>query len=83
MKHFKTHKQTGSSFIVLLVAMVFVYFLLFSISARGWGYIGYNGYRAGPSFWYWGGPRIYNMPSTRDGSLGGPGTRGGGYSGGK
>jgi hypothetical protein len=77
------NKQSGSALIGLIVSMAVVYFLLLMISMRGWGYIGYGGYNRGPSFWYWGGPNIHHSPSTRDGSLGGPNNRGGGYSGGK
>lgn len=59
-------------------AIAVIYFALFAFSARGYGYPGYNGYHAGPSFWYWGGPRYYySSPDLRDGSLGGPGRTGG------
>ncbi|MDH5721552.1 MAG: hypothetical protein OEZ13_13175 [Spirochaetia bacterium] len=60
------------------------FFAAFSYASRGWGYIGYNGFHSGSRHWgYWGGPRTYFGPSARSGSLGGPGHRGGGLSGGK
>lgn len=70
--------------IIGAVVITAVYLLLFSLSAHGWGYPGYRGYYAGPSFFYWGGTRHYypGSPSVRAGSLGGTG-RTGGISGGK
>lgn len=67
-----------------MAVIAVLYLGLFAFSARGYGYPGYGGYHAGPSFWYWGGPR-YHYPSTtvRDGSIGGPGRTGGGIGGGK
>lgn len=67
--------------LVIILALLFVY--LYSVSARGWGYSGYYGYRYGPSFWYWGGPRYYPAAHARGGSLGGPRHLGGGPHGGK
>lgn len=75
--------QSGKVFVILLVVMVLVFILALSMSARGWGYVGYGGYHHGPSFLYWGGPTIYTNRNVRDGSVGGPNNRGGGYSGGK
>lgn len=69
---------------IIGAAVIFVvYLLLFSFSAHGYGYPGYNGYASGPSFLYLGGVgHYYGRPSMRTGSLGGPG-RTGGISGGK
>lgn len=70
--------------IIGVAVIAVLYLLLFSFSARGWGYPGYHGYLAGPSFFYWGGARYYypGSPSARAGSMGGTG-RTGGISGGK
>jgi hypothetical protein len=74
-------RQSGSVTLVVLLIVVFLATLLFSL--RGWGYMGYYGYNRGPSFWYWGGPKVYHNPSLRNGSTGGPNNRGGGFAGGK
>ncbi len=79
----KRNKQSGSALIGLIVVMAVVYIGVLFIGLRGWGYMGYGGFHHGPSFWYWGGPRIHSSRSTRNGSIGGPKNRGGGYSGGK
>ena len=79
----RRNKQSGSAFIGLLVVMAIVYFALLSFSLKGWGYMGYGGFYRGPSFMYFGGPNVYHSPTTREGSVSGPGNRGGGYSGGK
>jgi len=68
---------------ILIGVLVVTFIVALMYSSRGWGYTGYNGYRSGPSFFYFGGPRIYNQPSVRDGSISGSGQRGGGFSGGK
>lgn len=71
---------------ILLGVMAFLgvlYFLLFNIAGRGYGYMGYYGYHRGPSFWYFGGPRIFHDPNVRAGSLGSDGIRGGGFGSGK
>jgi hypothetical protein len=84
-------KQRGGVIIGLLVGLAAIYLLVFTFSARGWGYPGYassgaadtryGGFSGG--FFYWGGPSIYRGPSVRDGSVSGPGYRGGGVGGGK
>jgi len=69
--------------IIIAAVVAGIYLLLFSVSARGYGYSGYGGYHNGPSFWYFGGSRYhYPSRSLREGSIGGPGRRGG-ISGGK
>jgi len=68
-------------YLTLFLALIYVYAL--SISLKGWGYTGYNDYNSGSSFFYYSGPTTYSSPSNRDGSIGGPNNRGGGYSGGK
>ena len=75
--------ERGSVWITLIVCLAIIYLLAFRCGSRGWGYTGYNGYNRGPSFWYFGGPRVYHDPSVRTGSLGGPSHRGGGLRGGK
>jgi hypothetical protein len=64
----------------LVLAMLFTWALL--SSTRGYGYMGYHGYHSGPSFFYFGGPRIYPQRSNRTGSVGGSTHRSGGISGG-
>lgn len=64
--------------LITAVVLGALYFGLFSYSASGYGYAGYNGYHHGPSFWYFGGPRYYPNRSLRNASLGGPGGRGSG-----
>lgn len=68
---------------VVVVVLVVLFIWALSYSRNGYGYQGYNGYHSGPSFFYWGGPSIYRDPSARQGSIGGSGHRGGGFSGGK
>jgi hypothetical protein len=51
-------------------------------STRGYGHMGYHGYHSGPSFFYFGGPRVYPQRSNRTGSIGGSNHRSGGLSGG-
>ncbi|MFQ5588470.1 MAG: hypothetical protein ACE5F7_06490 [Nitrospiria bacterium] len=77
--------QRGGVFLGVILLLVVVYFFLFSLSFRGWGYpMYYGGYAYGPSFWYWGGPRYYGGgPSVRRGSTGGPNRMGGGPRAGK
>ena len=79
----RNNKQSGNTLIGLLIVMAVVYFGVLMISMRGWGYMGYGGYYHSPSFWYWGGPRIYRSSSIRHDSLGGLSSRGGGYNRGK
>lgn len=63
------------------VALAVVYGFLAVPASTG---AGYPGPRAGPSFWYFGGPDIYReRPSARTGSPGGPGHSGGGVRAGK
>ena len=75
-------KQTGAGLLMLIIGMAVLFIALMSFSMRGWGYMGYGGYGYGPSFMYFGGPSIYHGASVRSGSVGGPGHRGGGISGG-
>ncbi len=73
----------NKSKIILIVVLVVVFLWALFYSMRGYGYMGHNGYHHGPSFFYWGGPRVYHDRSNRDGSISGSGHRGGGLSGGK
>ena len=73
----------GFSTILLLIILAVIYIVLFSWSSRGWGYMGYRGYRYGPSFWYWGGPSYHYGESVRTGSPGRRTYQGGGLRGGK
>ena len=75
--------KRGGVLLAMLVILGVIYMGAFYFGQRGWGYTGYYGYHAGPSFWYWGGPPIYYGPSVRTGSVGGPDHRGGGVRGGK
>lgn len=68
---------------MLIVGLVILFVLAFIYSARGYGYMGYYGYYHGPSFFYWGGPRVSYDRSNRESSISGSGQRGGGFSGGK
>lgn len=72
-------------YVIILAAVLGVlYFSLFSCSTRGYGYMGHDGYRSGPTIWYGGGTGYYYPSQTvRTGSPGGPSTRGGGISSGK
>lgn len=69
--------------IILIVVLIVLFVWALSSSSRGYGYMGYNGYHRGPSFFYMWGPSIYHQRSNRDGSIGGAGHRGGGFSSGK
>jgi len=71
-----------SKIVLVIILIVFFMWALF-YSMRGWGYMGYNGYSHGPSFFYFGGPGIFHSPSNRDGSISGSGHRGGGFGVGK
>ena len=75
-----TDKKSKIVLITVLI-IVFIWALLYSM--RGWGYMGYNGYSHGPSFFYFGGPGIFHSPSNREGSISGSGQRGGGFGAGK
>ncbi|NKB24377.1 MAG: hypothetical protein GKR87_08390 [Kiritimatiellae bacterium] len=79
------NNKSGSMVIGLFIVLPIIFFLLLSLSFRGWGYAGYRGYHRGPSLWYWGsGPRYYpSGPSVRKGSTSGPTHQGGGIHGGK
>lgn len=68
---------------IIVVVLAIIFFITLLYSSRGWGYMGYNGYHHGPSFFYMGGPSIYHQRSNRDGSVSGAGQRGGGFNGGK
>lgn len=74
-------KKSRHMILIGVLVVTFIFALIYS--SKGWGYTGYNGYHSGPSFFYFGGPRIYNQPSVRDGSVSGSRQRGGGFSGGK
>jgi hypothetical protein len=74
-----TSKAVWASVIILGL----IYLSLFSPASNGYGYMGYNGYHSGPSFWYWGGPNIYSQPSNRSGSINGTDRIGGGPGSGK
>jgi hypothetical protein len=68
----------------LLLVLVCCFGAAFYLSASGWGYIGYYGFHSGPSMFYRGGPKyVHTSKSVREGSVGGPGHRGGGARGGK
>ncbi len=75
--------EKGIGVIALMIVLAIIYFLLFTWSSRGWGYMGYRGYGYGPSFWYWGGPSYHYGGSVRTGSQGGRSYQGGGLRGGK
>lgn len=60
-----------------------VFLILMSFASSGYGYMGYNGYGHGPSFWYWGGPNVYHGRDVRNGSVSGSGGFGGGPGAGK
>ncbi|MFV2055164.1 MAG: hypothetical protein ACC707_01810 [Thiohalomonadales bacterium] len=76
------NRQTGAGLLFLIIGMAVLFFALMSFSLRGWGYAGYGGFGYGPSFFYFGGPSYYSGRSVRTGSIGGPGNRSGGISGG-
>ena len=70
--------------IAIIIFLVAIYFVLFMFGTRGYGYMGYYGYRRGPSFWYMGSSsRYYYGDSVRHGSYGRRSYRGGGMRGGK
>ncbi len=74
----------SKTILIALGIFILIYFLILSLSFRGWGYAGYGGFHHGPAFLYFGGPSYYTpSPSVRPGSMGGPSTRGGGFRGGK
>ena len=75
--------NTKNLLIISAVTLTIIYFALFSFARNGYGYVGHGGYHRGPSFWYFGGPRIYTNRSGRSGSIGGASTRGGGPGSGK
>ncbi len=61
-----------------------IYVAMLFPASKGYGYLGYYGYHRSPSFFYFGGPRVYHArPSVREGSLGGPGQTGRGLTAGK
>ena len=67
----------------MAVILTVIYIALLPLAGNGYGYMGYNGFYRGPSFFYWGGARTYHGRDMREGSLGGPSMRGGGPSSGK
>jgi hypothetical protein len=68
---------------VSIVILGLIYLALLPLASNGYGYMGYNGYYRGPSFWYWGGPTTYHEPSNRGGSVSGTDQLGGGPGSGK
>lgn len=59
--------------------ILFMLIIALSMFARnGYGYMGYEGYYEGPSFWYWNDTYYYYDKSARSGSVSGTKTRGGG-----
>ena len=77
------NNERGSVTVGLMAFLGILYVLLFYVAFNGYGYMGYHGYHRGPSFWYWGGPRVYHDPYVRTGSVGNQGRRGGGFGSGK
>ena len=75
--------KTKTAMLITAAILGLIYLVLLGYARNGYGYMGYGGYHSGPSFWYFGGPRIYTNRSTRGGSLGGMSTRGGGPGSGK
>ncbi|PMM11202.1 hypothetical protein BCT62_01860 [Vibrio splendidus] len=70
--------------VLIAVAILGVIYLALLPSANsGYGYMGYNGYHSGASFWYWGGPSTYYDRDIRSGSVSGSSVRGGGPGSGK
>lgn len=70
--------------VITVVILAVLYFSLARLASNGYGYMGYNGYHSGTSFWYWGGgPNIYYGRDLRSGSAGGSLSRGGGPGSGK
>lgn len=82
-QYITNEKTKGTRVVALAIILIILFVWVLFYSIRGWGYMGYRGYHHGPSFFYMGGPSIYHQPSNRDGSISGPGHRGGGFSGGK
>ncbi len=77
-------KPTTKTIALISVLLLVVYGLLFVPARSGWGYMGYQGYNSGPSFFYWGGVNTYyDRPSARSGSRGGTSHDGGGTARGK
>lgn len=76
-------KSKTTRYLVIAGVLIIAFIMAMTYSARGYGYMGYNGYHHGPSFFYMGGPNIYHNRSNRDGSISGSGQRGGGFNGGK
>ena len=71
--------RTRKAVIFSSVGLGAIFLFLSSLASAGYGYMGYNGYGHGPSFWYWGGPNVYHNRDIRNGS----GNRGGGPGAGK
>lgn len=80
------NRPTKIAVAVAAVAMTLVYGWAVNASYAGAGYptASERSYRTGGStYFFWGSSRMYSRPSTRGGSRGGTGTRGGGFRGGK
>ncbi|KFI12948.1 hypothetical protein F0266_10530 [Vibrio coralliilyticus] len=75
--------KTKKVVIIISVVLGVLYLSLLPAAASGYGYMGYNGYHSGASFWYWGGPSTYYERDIRSGSVSGSGVRGGGPGAGK
>lgn len=68
---------------ICTVCLGLVYVGLMPFASNVYGYMGYNGYYAGPSFWYFGGPVFSHERSIRNGSVNGTHRMGGGPGSGK
>ncbi len=67
----------------LPIILLIIYLGCMPFARNGYGYMGYHGFNHGPSFFYWGGPRVNHNRNIRSGSIGGSSTRGGGPNSGK
>lgn len=75
--------NTSKAVLVCAILLGLVYIFLFPQASNGYGYVGYNGYQRGASFWYFDGPTIYTERSNRSGSVHGTKRIGGGPESGK
>lgn len=76
-------KKTTKYMLICGGVLGLIFYILIPPAANGYGYMGYNGYHRGPSFFYWGGPSTYYDRNARSGSVSGPSVRGGGPGSGK
>lgn len=73
--------ESGRIILPVVIILGILYAVGFTFARSGWGYTGSGGFNRGPSLWYFdlNRPDIYHRgPSSRSGSLGGPGRRSGG-----